>query len=100
MQRLRLASEYLLWHTVPLLFCATQLFDAALLRPAAQRWLVMIVLLFAAGVTLFCASLAALGLGASAQLSKVTPTGGTVLILAWLNLAAWGILCRRKSSGD
>ncbi len=97
--RLRLASDYLLMHAAPLLYCGLQLTDERQ-SVGRRRWIGIISTLFAIGVALFCGSLVALGLGAPTGLSGVTPIGGMALILAWLNLAGWALLFLRRASGE
>ena len=68
------------WHTAALLFCAA--------RAPRGGWLLTLAGgLFVLGTLLFCAGVYAHVLG-GVHLPMVAPTGGTVLMLGWLALAA------------
>ncbi|MBG29914.1 MAG: hypothetical protein CMI31_07930 [Opitutae bacterium] len=54
---------------------------------------------FLAGMILFCGSLYGFAFGGPEGLTKISPFGGTTLILAWL-AAAWAALAARGASAS
>ncbi len=55
--------------------------------------------LFLTGMILFCGSLYGFAFGGPEGLTKISPFGGTTLILAWL-AAAWAALAARGASAS
>ena len=78
------AERGLQFHTLALL-------AVALLPLSKSRWLRSAAWAFFVGIILFCGTLYLRALGQGGALSRLTPTGGTILIAAWLLLAigAW-----------
>ncbi|MCB1739925.1 MAG: DUF423 domain-containing protein [Gammaproteobacteria bacterium] len=91
-RQLEIAARYALWHTAPLLACAW-LSSTSALSTRARRAARGLGYLFVLGVLLFCGSLAVVALADLQALTRITPMGGTLLILAWLGLAGLGIGC-------
>ncbi len=77
------AFIYQLIHALLLIWVATQLHQGFWLRAAA--------LAIAVGVLLFCGGLYLLVFVGKTPISWITPIGGSLLILGWLNLVIHGV---------
>ena len=55
--------------------------------------------IFVAGLVLFCGSLYGFAFGGPEGLTKISPFGGTTLIIAWLS-AAWAGLAAPRAAND
>jgi uncharacterized membrane protein YgdD (TMEM256/DUF423 family) len=92
LNRLVTASSMLLFHA-PVLLAAVLLRD----RQLVQRHVALVAAIgFVAGATLFAADLSVRDLAGHAMFAMAAPTGGTILIGAWLLLAFAGLVARRS----
>ncbi|WP_223788897.1 DUF423 domain-containing protein [Marinicella meishanensis] len=78
----QMAVFYQLSHAVLLMWLATQLTEGVMIRFAA--------LALSFGIMLFCGGLYLLIWHGNTAISWVTPVGGSLIILAWLNLVIHG----------
>lgn len=76
------AVFYQLSHAVLLMWLASQLEEGVMMRIAA--------LALSLGIGLFCGGLYLLILMGTHAYSWITPVGGSLIILAWLNLVIYG----------
>jgi len=91
--RLVTASSMLLFHA-PVILAAVLLRD----RQLVQRHVAIVAAIgFAAGAILFASDLAARDLAGHALFAMAAPTGGTILIGAWIVLAFAGLVARRTA---
>jgi len=68
------ASRYHFYHSL------------ALLGVPFARWPILSAILFAGGMTMFCGSCYYQSLTGDDRFKRITPYGGTMLILAWVSL--------------
>lgn len=91
--RLASASSMLLFHA-PVILSVLLLRD----RQLVQRYVAVVAAIgFAAGGILFAADLTIRDLAGHALFAMAAPTGGTILIGAWLLLAFAGLVARRTA---
>jgi uncharacterized membrane protein YgdD (TMEM256/DUF423 family) len=91
--RLVTASSMLLFHA-PVIFATVLLAD----RRLVQRHVTIVAAVgFAAGAILFASDLAVRDLALHALFPMAAPTGGTILIGAWVLLAFAGLVARRRA---
>lgn len=95
-ENLAIAAQFLLFHAPVLLALAALLHLGAL----ARRWAVLALALFALGLALFCGDLASRSMLGRPLFPMAAPSGGILLVLAWLTLATAAIIRKKPGGGD